>query len=166
MFTHHVVTLCLLFFSWACNLVRAGTLVLVIHDFADIPLEVKPKFWFDYLITLWSCRELKWWLTWRNKELRILFSMCLHSVGSFLELVCCLIVSSTTPHMWRSLCCQCIPPITSSMGCWSVCRHFTLSGLISLSVSQYKLGTTMEYAVGSFFPANPNHDFFLFSPLD
>lgn len=40
MFVHHVVTLCLLSFSWACNLIRIGTLVLVIHDFADIPLEV------------------------------------------------------------------------------------------------------------------------------
>lgn len=39
MFVHHVVTLCLLGFSWACNLIRVGTLVLVIHDFADIPLE-------------------------------------------------------------------------------------------------------------------------------
>ena len=41
MFVHHVVTLCLLGFSWACNLVRMGTLVLLIHDFADIPLEVR-----------------------------------------------------------------------------------------------------------------------------
>lgn len=40
MFVHHVVTLCLLSFSWASNLVRIGTLVLVIHDFADVPLEV------------------------------------------------------------------------------------------------------------------------------
>lgn len=40
MFMHHVVTLCLLTFSWACNLVRIGTLVLMIHDFADIPLDV------------------------------------------------------------------------------------------------------------------------------
>jgi ceramide synthetase len=40
MFVHHVVTLCLLGFSWASNLVRIGTLVLIIHDFADIPLEV------------------------------------------------------------------------------------------------------------------------------
>ncbi|KAF7489627.1 Ceramide synthase 6 [Sarcoptes scabiei] len=39
MFVHHAVTLCLLSFSWACNLVRIGTLVLVIHDFADVPLE-------------------------------------------------------------------------------------------------------------------------------
>ncbi|XP_054165549.1 ceramide synthase 6-like [Oppia nitens] len=39
MFIHHVVSLCLLGFSWACNLVRIGTLVLLIHDFADIPLE-------------------------------------------------------------------------------------------------------------------------------
>ncbi|RWS26193.1 ceramide synthase 6-like protein [Leptotrombidium deliense] len=39
MFIHHIVTVMLLCFSWACNLQRIGTLVLVIHDFADIPLE-------------------------------------------------------------------------------------------------------------------------------
>jgi ceramide synthetase len=39
MFIHHIVTVMLLCFSWACNLVRIGTLVLVIHDFADVPLE-------------------------------------------------------------------------------------------------------------------------------
>jgi len=39
MFIHHFVSLALLGFSWACNLYRIGTLVMVIHDFADIPLE-------------------------------------------------------------------------------------------------------------------------------
>ena len=39
MFIHHCVTLILFIFSWACNLVRIGTLVIVMHDFADIPLE-------------------------------------------------------------------------------------------------------------------------------
>lgn len=39
MFIHHIVTVCLLCFSWGCNLHRIGTLVLIIHDFADIPLE-------------------------------------------------------------------------------------------------------------------------------
>lgn len=40
MFIHHLVTVALLSFSWACNLHRVGALVLLIHDFADIPLEV------------------------------------------------------------------------------------------------------------------------------
>jgi len=39
MFLHHIVTIALLCFSWACNLVRVGALVIVIHDFADIPLD-------------------------------------------------------------------------------------------------------------------------------
>ena len=39
MMIHHVVTILLLTFSWTVNFVRIGTLVLVIHDFADIPLE-------------------------------------------------------------------------------------------------------------------------------
>ena len=40
MFIHHVTTIALMAFSWTCNLTRVGTLVLVIHDCADIFLEV------------------------------------------------------------------------------------------------------------------------------
>lgn len=39
MFTHHVVTLILLALSWVCNLHRVGSLVLAVHDCADIFLE-------------------------------------------------------------------------------------------------------------------------------
>ena len=39
MFFHHIVTVLLLSFSWTCNLHRIGSLVMAIHDFADIPLE-------------------------------------------------------------------------------------------------------------------------------
>lgn len=39
MFVHHIVTVLLLSFSWTCNFHRIGTLVMVIHDFADIPLD-------------------------------------------------------------------------------------------------------------------------------
>ena len=40
MFTHHVATLSLLFFSYIVNYVRIGAIVLVIHDCADYWLEV------------------------------------------------------------------------------------------------------------------------------
>ena len=36
---HHVATLALLFFSYAVNFWRVGTLVMVVHDVADIVLE-------------------------------------------------------------------------------------------------------------------------------
>ncbi|KAM3963874.1 ceramide synthase 5 [Aphomia sociella] len=39
MFVHHIATIALLSFSWVCNLHRIGTLVLLIHDCADIALE-------------------------------------------------------------------------------------------------------------------------------
>lgn len=39
MFLHHTVTIALLTLSWATNFFRLGSLVLVIHDFADVPLE-------------------------------------------------------------------------------------------------------------------------------
>ncbi|XP_059148674.1 ceramide synthase 5-like [Physella acuta] len=35
MVVHHLVTILLIYFSWACNFVRVGSLVLVVHDFAD-----------------------------------------------------------------------------------------------------------------------------------
>ena len=40
MFIHHVTTIALMGFSWTCNLTRVGTLVLVIHNCANIFLEV------------------------------------------------------------------------------------------------------------------------------
>ncbi len=40
MFLHHITTIGLMVFSWSVNLTRVGTLVLLIHDCADIFLEV------------------------------------------------------------------------------------------------------------------------------
>merc|ERR1711983_28933 len=39
MFIHHAVTIFLMSFSWTCNFYKVGTLVLIIHDIADIFLE-------------------------------------------------------------------------------------------------------------------------------
>ncbi|CAN8009903.1 unnamed protein product [Ixodes pacificus] len=39
MFIHHIVTIFLLCLSWIMNLHRVGSLVLIVHDFADVPLE-------------------------------------------------------------------------------------------------------------------------------
>ncbi|XP_053617765.1 ceramide synthase 2-like [Plodia interpunctella] len=39
MFIHHIATIALLTFSWVCNLHRVGTLVLLLHDCADIFVE-------------------------------------------------------------------------------------------------------------------------------
>ncbi|KAK8746390.1 hypothetical protein OTU49_017384 [Cherax quadricarinatus] len=40
LFVHHILTIVLISFSWACNFVRIGTLVLVVHECADIPMLV------------------------------------------------------------------------------------------------------------------------------
>ena len=39
MFVHHIITLLLISLSWVCNFIRIGSLVLFVHDCADIPLE-------------------------------------------------------------------------------------------------------------------------------
>ena len=39
MLVHHVATILLLSFSWTVNCVRIGTLILVVHDVADLFLE-------------------------------------------------------------------------------------------------------------------------------
>lgn len=39
MFVHHMAAISLLALSWICNLTRIGTLVLLVHDIADILLE-------------------------------------------------------------------------------------------------------------------------------
>lgn len=44
MFMHHIVTVLLITLSWACNFHRMGSLVLAIHDVADIPLELAKLF--------------------------------------------------------------------------------------------------------------------------
>ena len=40
MIVHHVATIALLYFSWIMNFVRIGTLVLIVHDVADVPMAV------------------------------------------------------------------------------------------------------------------------------
>lgn len=68
MFVHHIVTLLLMSLSWICNLHRVGSLVLVVHDCADIFLEVS---FYTYIISFF-CLEffiLSW--TWLRLEFLI-----------------------------------------------------------------------------------------------
>jgi len=51
MFIHHLTTIALLSFSWTCNLTRCGALVLVVHDFSDIFLELAKMFHYAKLNT-------------------------------------------------------------------------------------------------------------------
>ena len=39
-FIHHLATIALMWFSWTNNLVRMGSLILVVHDAADGWMEV------------------------------------------------------------------------------------------------------------------------------
>lgn len=55
MFIHHIAAILLMCFSWVVNVFRIGSLVLVVHDSADIFLEVSPVHFspFNYFITRW-----------------------------------------------------------------------------------------------------------------
>jgi len=67
MFIHHVTTIALMGFSWTCNLTRVGTLVLVIHDCADIFLEAaklcKYTNYQKLCDLLFACFALTWVVT-------------------------------------------------------------------------------------------------------
>lgn len=52
MFLHHIATIALLCFSWICNLHRIGTLVLLLHDCADIFVEVCVYYSYYYNIVI------------------------------------------------------------------------------------------------------------------
>lgn len=41
MFVHHVVTISLIIFSYVNNMARVGTLVMCLHDAADVLIEVR-----------------------------------------------------------------------------------------------------------------------------
>ncbi|KAF2360306.1 TRAM/LAG1/CLN8 domain [Trinorchestia longiramus] len=44
MFAHHMITIALMVFSFTCNFSRVGSLTLVVHDIADIPLQLSKLF--------------------------------------------------------------------------------------------------------------------------
>lgn len=44
MFIHHLTTILLIIFSYTCNLIRGGSLVLIIHDFSDVFMEAAKIF--------------------------------------------------------------------------------------------------------------------------
>jgi len=67
MFIHHLTTIALMAFSWTCNLTRVGTLVLGIHDCADIFLEAakmcKYTNYQKLCDLLFACFALTWVVT-------------------------------------------------------------------------------------------------------
>lgn len=44
MFVHHLITILLIVFSYTCNLIRGGSLVLIVHDGADVFMEAAKIF--------------------------------------------------------------------------------------------------------------------------
>jgi TLC domain len=54
-FVHHLVTMALITLSWVTNFVRMGTLVMLIHDISDVPLEVAKVSAALYTLLILSC---------------------------------------------------------------------------------------------------------------
>lgn len=44
MFVHHVATIVLIYFSYVANLIRGGSLILLVHDCADVFMEAAKMF--------------------------------------------------------------------------------------------------------------------------
>lgn len=65
MFIHHMITILLMALSWVCNLHRVGSLVLLVHDCADIFLEVM------YYRISTNCFELIWHLIVGSKNHKV-----------------------------------------------------------------------------------------------
>lgn len=99
MLIHHFVTIILLVLSWTCNLIRAGTLVLVIHDCADIFLEMAKMMkyikWQRTCDVLFAIFTVTWigtrlviypyWFLYRYAHLSMVNFSCLRSVTTFLN---------------------------------------------------------------------------------
>lgn len=61
MFTHHIVTVTLITFSYVTNLTRVGTLTLCLHDAADVVLEVRKYMCHQCLyMVLWGSHVSGW----------------------------------------------------------------------------------------------------------
>jgi len=64
MFIHHLTTISLMALSWTCNLTRVGSLVLIVHDVADVLLEPAKLFIYaEYKKTsdiVFGCFALTW----------------------------------------------------------------------------------------------------------
>lgn len=67
MLLHHLLTVSLIQFSYLCNFAKIGSLVLFLHDWADIPTsavkittELESKYFFKYSLVF----SLLMWLSW------------------------------------------------------------------------------------------------------
>ena len=89
MFCHHVATILLLSLSWTCNLFKVGTLVLWVHDAADVFLESAKMFKYGGIEKLsdvlfygfaicWMVTRLGYFPTW------ILYSITVEA-GQFIQ---------------------------------------------------------------------------------
>jgi hypothetical protein len=65
---HHVVTISLLVFSYTCNFVRVGAVILLVHDVSDVILEVKTVIYEN--IVMWGWKLLLNSLSTHIKTLR------------------------------------------------------------------------------------------------
>lgn len=61
---HHVATIVLIGFSWLVNYIRAGTLIMLVHDASDYLMEVWTDFWSRCLTEHFVLSSEAW--TWRT----------------------------------------------------------------------------------------------------
>lgn len=72
MFIHHIATILLMCFSWVGNLTRIGSLVLLVHDCADVFMEVRGgrKFFLTiFYISIYICILYHRWQKWPSTQI-------------------------------------------------------------------------------------------------
>lgn len=80
MFAHHLATIALLSLSWMCNLFRVGTLVLWVHDCADIFLESAKMFKYAGLEAISNALFYGFAISWMVTRLGYFPSWILYSI--------------------------------------------------------------------------------------
>ena len=80
MFAHHVVTILLISFSWACHLHKIGTLIMICCDVSDVFLELAKLFHYSSKETISTALFALFTLVWLATRMGVYPTWILYSI--------------------------------------------------------------------------------------